>query len=81
MRTGCMSFNAEMDDETYRMAGGVYDIGASLQAREEDLIKVGAGLRFCKWASDEIEFGLDVDGTVGDDYEAIVVSGKVIRRF
>ena len=74
-------FNADMDGETYRMEGGTYDLSAALLAREEDLFKVGAGLRFNKWASDEIEVDLDVDGTIGDNYEALIVSGKIIRRF
>lgn len=77
-------FNEEMDEETYAMAGvpgGAQDILVSLQAREEDLVKVGAGLRFSKWDSDITEFGVDLDGVFGDDYTAYVLSGKIMHRF
>jgi len=74
-------FNAKMDDESYTMVGGANNIGVSLQAREEDLIKIGAGIRFSKWQSDTTEFGLDLDGVLGDSYAAYVVSGKVMHRF
>ena len=33
------------------------------------------------WASDEFEFGLDVDGVFGENYEAYVLSGKLMHRF
>ena len=74
-------FNNEFDDETYMMTGGEYTIGASLKPREENLIKVGAGVRLSKWSSDTTEFGLDFDGTFGDDYNAYIVSGKIMHRF
>ena len=74
-------FNAEMDDENYTMVGGVNDISVSLQAREEDLFKLGGGVRFSKWENNHTEFGLDLDGTFGADYEAIILSGKLIHRF
>ncbi|VGO16121.1 hypothetical protein PDESU_04711 [Pontiella desulfatans] len=68
-------FNAQMDDETY--TGGA----AILQAREEDLVRLGAGIRFSKWDNDNTEFGLDVDGVLGSDYDAVIVSGKIMHRF
>ncbi|MCF7817682.1 MAG: autotransporter outer membrane beta-barrel domain-containing protein [Kiritimatiellales bacterium] len=74
-------FNAEMDAPTYMMAGGANTIGVSLQAREEDLIQIGTGVRFSKWNSDTLEFGLDVDGVFGQDYSACTVSGKLLHRF
>jgi outer membrane autotransporter protein len=74
-------FNADMDNDTYVMTGGVNTIGASLQAREEDLISVGAGIRFSKWQNDTTEFGLDVDGAFGGDYHNLIVSGKIMHRF
>lgn len=74
-------FNADMDADTYLMEGGTTPIGVALQAREEDLIKVGAGVRFAKWNSDTLEFGLDFDGIFGEDYEAYIFSGKLLHRF
>ena len=74
-------FNAEMDNPTYLQVGGVNSIGVSLQAREEDLIKVGTGIRFSKWDSDTLEFGLDIDGAFGQDYAAYIISGKLLHRF
>ena len=74
-------FNAEMDNPTYMMVGGVNSIGVSLQSREEDLIKVGTGIRFSKWDSDTLEFGLDIDGAFGQDYAAYIISGKLMHRF
>lgn len=74
-------FNAEMDNETYTMVGGVNNIGVSLQAREEDLMKIGGGLRFSKWQSDTTEFGIDLDGVFGSDYTAYILSGKIMHRF
>lgn len=81
-------FNADMDDPTYKMTdpggvivGGPNTIAVALQAREEDLIKVGAGVRFSKWDSDTLEFGLDFDGAFGQDYAAYIISGKLMHRF
>lgn len=74
-------FNDEFPDETYMMLGGQYNVGTALKARDEDLVKVGAGVRLSKWASDTTEVGLDVDGIFGDDYNAYVVSGKIMHRF
>ena len=73
-------FNAEMDNPLYS-AGTVNDISVTLQAREEDLLKVGAGIRFSKWESDTLEFGLDFDGVFGQDYTAYVFSGRLLHRF
>jgi outer membrane autotransporter protein len=74
-------FNPEMDNETYIMDGGSYIVGASLMAREEDMLYVGGGVRLSKWSSDTTEFGLDVDGALADNYSAYIVSGKIIHRF
>jgi outer membrane autotransporter protein len=74
-------FNDEFDDEKYMMVGGQYTVGASLKAREEDLVKVGAGVRISSWSSDTTEIGFDVDGTFGEDYNAYMVSGKIQHRF
>ncbi len=73
-------FNADMDPETYHMVPGS-DINVFLQAREEDLVKVGAGMRFSKWQSETTELGFDLDGIFGGDYAAYVVSGKIMHRF
>ncbi len=72
-------FNPEMDDASYDLAGS--GISVALQAREEDLFKVGAGMRFSKWTSDSLEFGLDVDGVFGSDYSACSFGGKLTHRF
>lgn len=74
-------FNDELDDETYMMSGGVNQIAVALQAREEDLLKLGAGVRFSKWGNETTEFGVDVDGAIGSDYDAVIVSGNVVHRF
>lgn len=74
-------FNADMDAPSYVMAGGANRVGVALQPREEDLLKVGAGIRFNSWYSDALEFGLDLDGTFGEDYSAYIVSGKLLHRF
>ncbi len=74
-------FNDEMDDETYTM-NNVSGLSAALVAREEDLVKVGASLRFVTWALDTTEASFDVDGIFGSDgYDAYVVSGRIIHRF
>lgn len=73
-------FNADMDSPIYSMIPGS-DITVSLQSREEDLIKLGTGIRFSKWNSDTLEFGLDLDGAFGQDYAAYIVSGKMMHRF
>jgi len=74
-------FNTDMDNDSYTLGGQVTPIGVSVRAREEDLVKVGAGVRFSKWGSDTLEFGLDLDGVFGSDYEAYVLSGKLLHRF
>lgn len=73
-------FNPDLEGTSFRFAnGGTYDV--SLQAREEDLLKVGGGLRFSKWQSDDFEFALDADAVIGADYTAYTLGGKVMRRF
>lgn len=71
--------NADMKGEAYRMGGDEFMV--ALLPREEDLAKIGAGLRFSKWASDTTEFGIDFDSTFGDDYTAYMISGKLMHRF
>ncbi|MEI6891404.1 MAG: autotransporter outer membrane beta-barrel domain-containing protein [Pontiella sp.] len=75
-------FNTDLDDDSYVMAGGVGDsISVALQAREEDLIRLGAGIRFSEWGNETTEFGLDIDGAFADDYHNVVLSGKFMHRF
>ena len=74
-------FNADMDAETYMFEGGTYDIETPILATEEDLLKIGAGIRLSKWASESTEVSFDVDGLFADGYNAYVVSGKLIHRF
>ncbi|WP_372846680.1 hypothetical protein [Pontiella sp.] len=74
-------FNADMEDETYVLDGGVNALSAAIQAREEDLIKIGTGIRFSKWDNDTTEFGIDLDGVFGRDYDAYIISGKLMHRF
>jgi outer membrane autotransporter protein len=77
-------FNADMDNDSYVMAsksGTGTPIDVLLQAREEDLVKVGGGVRFSKWDSDTLSFGLDLDALFGSDYEAYVLSGRLMHRF
>ena len=74
-------FNNQFDDETYTLAAGQDTISAALQAREEDLFKVGAGVRLTKWSSNTTEIGIDVDGIFADNYNAYIVSGKILHRF
>lgn len=75
-------FNADMDADSYMMQGGNGDaIAVALQAREEDLLRLGAGLRIAAWDDDSTAFSLDVDSALGEDYYNLIVSGKVMRRF
>ena len=77
-------FNDNLDNEPYLMesAGGPYTSQqAVLQAREEDLFKLGLGVRMSKWASEDFEFGLDLDVILAQDYEAVVGSAKALVRF
>ncbi|MBT8041866.1 MAG: autotransporter outer membrane beta-barrel domain-containing protein, partial [Pontiella sp.] len=74
-------FNADPDNESYHLVGGAGTVDVGLQAREEDLVKVGAGMQFSKWGSDTTEFGLDFDYTLGQDYSAYIVSGRIMHRF
>jgi uncharacterized protein with beta-barrel porin domain len=75
-------FNAEMDDETYTMGTSGISIGATPMAREEDLVKVGAGMRLSKWGDDTTEVSLDVDLAYGSDgYDAYVIGGQIMHRF
>ena len=73
-------FNTDPDAETYTLANaGTY--GATLLAREEDLLKAGVGIRVSKFDATDIEFRVDADGTFGKDYKDYTLGGKVIRRF
>lgn len=75
-------FNADMDDDSYIMVGGTGDpIAVALQAREEDLVRLGTGIRFSEWQNDTTEFSLDLDGAFGADYHNVIVSGKILHRF
>jgi hypothetical protein len=74
-------FNAEMDPETYSFQNGTYNFETPLLATEENLFKIGAGIRLSKWNSSSTELGLDVDGLFADGYNAFMVSGKIVHRF
>ena len=75
-------FNADLENDSYVMAGGSGDsIAVALQAREEDLVRLGAGIRISEWQNDTTEFGLDVDGAFGADYHNIMFSGRFMHRF
>jgi subtilase-type serine protease len=74
-------FNADMDNDEYVMQNNVDPIMVALQPREEDLLKLGAGVRFSKWDSDTLELGLDVDGILASDYMGYVISAKLMHRF
>jgi len=96
-----------MDDDAFVMAHRTdpagTPIGVALQAREEDLVKLGVGVRFAGWNADSkefwannnipkykskglwiprtLEFGLDFDVVLGEDYEAYIGSAKLLHRF
>ena len=74
-------FNADMDKDSYIMGNEMTPIGVAIQGREEDLVRVGAGIRFSQWDSETLEFGLDIDGVFGKDYDAYIISGKLLHRF
>ncbi len=77
-------FNPDLDPESYRMAGvdgGGRLVNVALQSREEDLIRLGAGLRFWNWESRSTEFGIDIDSVTGGEYQAFIFSGNLIHRF
>ncbi|MBN2704528.1 MAG: autotransporter outer membrane beta-barrel domain-containing protein [Pontiellaceae bacterium] len=74
-------FNADMDPETYRLQGGNFDIETPVAATEDNLFKIGAGIRLTDWNDSSTEVGLDVDGLFADGYNAYMISGKIIHRF
>ena len=74
-------FEPEMDAESYRFTDSVDTLNAQLQAREEDLIRLGAGVRFWNWSSQTTEFGLNLDHLTGGSYAEWMVSGHFIHRF
>jgi len=74
-------FNAEMDDASYVMETFTDPIETVFNAREEDLVKLGTGVRFSQWNSDSLEFRLDLDVLFGQDYKAYIGSAKLLHRF
>ena len=74
-------FNADLDDDTYAMVGGINTIGVALQAREEDLLRIGGGIRMSNWDNDTTEFSVDLDGALGENYNAVILSAKILHRF
>ena len=76
-------FNADMDNETYMMDPGGANTPeeAVLQARDENLIRLGAGLRLSRWQSNKTEVGLDFDVVLGEDYEAYIGNVRLLHRF
>ena len=54
---------------------------AQLQSREENLIRIGGGVRCWNWNSQTTEFGLDMDHLKGDAYTEWMFSGHFIHRF
>ena len=74
-------FEPDMDAESYRFTGTAETLNARLQSREEDLIRLGAGVRFWNWDSQTTEFGLNLDHLTGGAYAEWMVSGHFIHRF
>lgn len=74
-------FNADMDPETYGFQGGTYNIETPVITTEDNLFKVGAGIRLSEWNNSSTELNLDVDGLFADGYNAFVISGKIVHRF
>ena len=74
-------FNADMDPETYRFLGGATVVETPLIETEDNLFKIGAGIRLSEWNNSSTEVGLDVDGLFADGYNAYMISGKITHRF
>ena len=51
--------NPNLEDQSYLFAGGQFS--AALQAREENLLRTGLGIRFWDWADHRTEFSFDLD--------------------
>ena len=74
-------FEPNPDGERYEFVGSTQALHAQLQSREENLIRLGGGVRCWNWNSQTTEFGLNLDHLKGDAYTEWMFSGHLIHRF
>ena len=74
-------FEPDPDAERYQFAGSTQTLHAQLQSREENLIRIGGGIRCWSWNSQTTEFGLNLDNLTGDAYTEWMFSAHFIHRF
>ena len=74
-------FEPNPDGERYEFVGSTQALHAQLQSREENLIRLGGGVRCWNWNSQTTEFGLNLDHLKGDAYTEWMFSGHFIHRF
>ena len=74
-------FEPNPDGERYEFVGSTQALHAQLQSREENLIRLGGGVRCWNWNSQTTEFGLNLDHLKGDAYTEWMFSVHLIHRF
>jgi outer membrane autotransporter protein len=74
-------FEPDPDAERYQLSGSTQLLHAQLQSREENLIRLGGGVRCWNWNSQTTEFGLNLDHLKGDAYTEWMFSGHFVHRF
>ena len=73
--------NPQLDSETYSFQNNVNLIKTSLLSREENLIRIGAGINFWDLNKYNTEFSLDVDYVSGASLKEYTFGGSFIHRF
>ena len=74
-------FEPDPEAEGYQFTGSNQTLYAQLQSREENLIRMGGGVRCWNWNSQTTEFGLNLDHLKGDAYTEWMFSGHFVHRF
>ena len=74
-------FEPDPEAEGYQFTGSTQTLYAQLQSREENLIRMGGGVRCWNWNSQTTEFGLNLDHLKGDAYTEWMFSGHFVHRF
>jgi len=72
-------FNTDLADFTYISSGTTKTFG--VRSREEDLLKVGAGVDMWNWSYQNAKLEVDYDGVSGKDYEQHTLSLKGTIQF
>jgi len=72
-------FNDDPEQIGYSLIGGTGRYTFGVQAPDEDILEIGAGLSAT--FKDRLELVLDVDGQHNDSYKAIIVSARAVYEF